>query len=1140
MNFIFVSILFLLTKISILKISLASIDENNEDDEDINKGNLYRREEFNNKSEPEFYKNIARINEFRHVNSEWSVAHKCRISSSFHTNEQCINTNQFCFSAQLNYNFIEQNYKFGNFPKQLEFLRHFPRCWLRLAPLICLGHYRPCEVSSKNIANQLYVLMEQFSMTSCTNMLNHCGFAMEHLLTHSPGYLNCDAFFEGNKSGNNSDKIIYKKDCKINYTKVHPELASLATDSYQCLWPLINPGRLSLINDGFTNSSLNKIQVEPVIDGCYLPCRSPLFNFENLHNYNFVVAILHFCIVVFILLSISFIVAKNSQKHFCRRQKHQLNNYLPNTFRFSIFSILFFIAINSLIMAISILPQNEGEGIIGDLAICLNLNGILIRRSSENLLNDGGNGVVCALQAFILNFSSLFINSSFILFLIKLLLPSKLLKLIYFVLPKFNSLLFPISIFLFSFICALFDLYYNKIFIDPVNGLCNYFLHNQIFSRLIFAYLIIALCLFGLIYYINWIKYSQKKEKLMSRANIKKNKNCDFELKQKMLEMSKSEKSCKVSNESHQINIEQHEEERFSQFSSSSKIYLQITKNLQNIFNFYLNKIFILLIILLTFRIYAGNNLISQEEERQLILRSINCSINRSLAEGTSLNWINMTHYKTIEKAETNPEIRRRLLGEKTSAPYCQLLPQKLVWYWIFSILIFIWHFGIIIVLLTIEQNSELILKENESKMVEIDEDNVELQQLNNNIPCNIENKNDKINADDLQHAIENEHHYDRISSTPASTLSNPNNNLVSTTNSQQLQQQQQSPPLPPLTSPPQINPINDLLSSSDALTALYYHYYFSQYSLPPQFVLPQQLGGNGNCCKFHQENLRDTQQNSDQTPYTSNNSAVVQKWMKNGCCSSNTPQQKEAKDKRKRAGSDPGTTRSLENQQINNSSDRNNNKNRRHRVLHIRGAPKELQKEWRKRRELREGGKNSKNYSSIGGEGEISKNPPQLSTTKNELNNISQNPLQNSCTTSSQQHHQHQCFCKLILLPQPSFPPLQQLIQQQQNFCLLNCCQQQQPMILPLIPSCWNNSGANFDLQATPTINQQQRQRNQEEEHQERSTSSSSETTEVEPSSSINNDEGEETNSNDFDSDSPDSFEEKRWEELTKKQSSH
>ncbi|CAK5070499.1 unnamed protein product [Meloidogyne enterolobii] len=575
----------------------------------------------------------------------------------------------------------------------------------------------------------------------------------------------------------------------------------------------------------------------------------------------------------------------------------------------------------------------------------------------------------------------------------------------------------------------------------------------------------------------------------MSRANIKKNKNCDFELKQKMLEMSKSEKPCKNFKESHQINIEQHEEERFSQFSSSSKIYLQITKNLQNIFNFYLNKIFILLIILLTFRIYAGNNLISQEEERQLILRSINCSINRSLAEGTSLNWINMTHYKTIEEAETNPEMRKRLLGERISAPYCQLLPQKLVWYWIFSILIFIWHFGIIIVLLTIEQNSELILKENESKMVEIDEDNVELQQLTNNIPCNIEDKNDNNNANDHQHAIENEHHYDRISSTPASTLSNPNNNLVSTTNSQQqLQQQQSPPPLPPLTSPPQINPLNDLLSSSDALTALYYHYYFSQYSLPPQFVMPQQLGENGNCCKFHQENLRDTQQNSDQTPYTSNNSAIVQKWMKNGCCSSNTPQQKEAKDKRKRAGSDPGTTRQnpcLENQQINNSSDRNNNKNRRHRVLHIRGAPKELQKEWRKRRELREGGKNSKNCSSIGGEGESTlfeeveklrkdrygqflppKSPKQFTTTKNELNNnTSQNPLQNSCTTSSQQQHQHhQCFCKLIVLPQPQLS-LQQLIQQQQNFCLLNCCQQQ-PMIFPLLPSCWNNNGANFDLQ--------------------------------------------------------------------------
>uniref|UniRef100_A0A1I8BI22 Recep_L_domain domain-containing protein n=1 Tax=Meloidogyne hapla TaxID=6305 RepID=A0A1I8BI22_MELHA len=213
MNIFFVSILFLLTRNS--KFSLASMVE----DEDINKGNQYRREEFNNKTEPEF---------------------------------------------------------------------------------------------NKNVANQLYVLLEQFSMKSCTNMLDHCSFAMEHLLAHFPGYLNCDSFYEGNKPGNNSDNVIYKKDCKINYTKVHPELASLATDSYQCLWPLINPGRLSLINDGFTNSSLNNIQLEPVIDGCYLPCRSPLFDFGDLYNYNFVVAILHFCIVLVVLLAISFIVAKVS------------------------------------------------------------------------------------------------------------------------------------------------------------------------------------------------------------------------------------------------------------------------------------------------------------------------------------------------------------------------------------------------------------------------------------------------------------------------------------------------------------------------------------------------------------------------------------------------------------------------------------------------------------------------------------------------------------------------------------------------------------------------------------------------------------------------------------------------------------
>ncbi|KAL7069572.1 hypothetical protein ACQ4LE_011035, partial [Meloidogyne hapla] len=975
------------------------------EDEDINKGNQYRREEFNNKTEPEFNKNVARINEFRHINSEWSVAHKCRVSSSFYTNEQCFNKNQFCFSAQLNYNFIEQNYKFGNFSKQLEFLRHFPRCWLRLAPLICLGHFRPCEVSSKNVANQLYVLLEQFSMKSCTNMLDHCSFAMEHLLAHFPGYLNCDSFYEGNKPGNNSDNVIYKKDCKINYTKVHPELASLATDSYQCLWPLINPGRLSLINDGFTNSSLNNIQLEPVIDGCYLPCRSPLFDFGDLYNYNFVVAILHFCIVLVVLLAISFIVAKNSQNHFChqKQQINKINYFLPNSLRFSIFSILFFIAINSLIMAISSFPEEKGERIIGELAICLNINGILIRSySSNNGINEGGTGMICTFQAFLLNFSSLFINSSFLLFFIKLFLPSKILNLIYFILPKWNSILLPILIFLYSFICALFDLYYNKIFIDPVNGFCNHFLYNNLFTRYIFAYLIIGFCLFGCVYYINWIKYSQKKEK--SKANIKNN--YDFELKQKIL-LNKSEKPFKKFKKSQEIINEQ--EEALSQISQSkisqhiSKINLSkmpyFASVLQNVYYFYLNKIFVLLIILIIFRIFAGRMLINQDEERELILRSINCSINRSLAEGSSLNWINLSHYKKVEGAETNPEIRKRLLGEKTSAPYCQINTQNLAWYWIFSLLIFICHLVIIIVLMAIEHNSELTLKENDFKMVEGDEDvklNVELQQFDNNNSCSIENNRrrqlldeQKImpNNNTIEHQhIENEHHYDRISSTPASTFLNPNNinNFISSHQHQ-----------PPLISPPQLpqqqinqqnnnlfNQLNDLYSSDAAtLTALYYHYYCSQYSLPPQFLLPQQLFNNENGC-IHQENLRENQQqnqqqNSEQIPLNSRNSQV-QNWMQN-TSSSNIPHQKEAVDKRKRAGSDPGTTKQnspLEKEKLlKHISDRSNNKNRRHRLLHIRGAPKELQKEWRKRRERENQNnnnneeKNKNNYCSSVGE---------------------------------------------------------------------------------------------------------------------------------------------------------------------------
>ena len=55
-----------------------------------------------------------------------------------------------------------------------------------------------------------------------------------------------------------------------------------------------------------------------------------------------------------------------------------------------------------------------------------------------------------------------------------------------------------------------------------------------------------------------------------------------------------------------------------------SKIpYFATTNILQNLYNYYLNKFFILWIFLLLFRIFTGRMLIDQEKENDLILKSI-------------------------------------------------------------------------------------------------------------------------------------------------------------------------------------------------------------------------------------------------------------------------------------------------------------------------------------------------------------------------------------------------------------------------------------------------------------------------------------------------------------------------------------
>ncbi|KAI1703759.1 protein smoothened [Ditylenchus destructor] len=213
--------------------------------------------------------------------THWEHNDQCRVILPQHEKSTCRAANKFCFGTAVKYSFTASR-SMPALPKQFEILSRFPRCWSQLGPMLCANYYRPCQLKVLNFnerakdmaraeVNETLVspipfeLWEVFPTTFCTHAKQECGFLVKMDLW--PDFLNCEDTIESMKllkPMNDTTEVLkpYNKECKVNYRE-----APIKAKMHQCMWPLVNKSSINFI-----------VNAQPLIDDCYLPCRSHLYS----------------------------------------------------------------------------------------------------------------------------------------------------------------------------------------------------------------------------------------------------------------------------------------------------------------------------------------------------------------------------------------------------------------------------------------------------------------------------------------------------------------------------------------------------------------------------------------------------------------------------------------------------------------------------------------------------------------------------------------------------------------------------------------------------------------------------------------------------------------------------------------------
>uniref|UniRef100_A0A1I7SE03 G_PROTEIN_RECEP_F2_4 domain-containing protein n=2 Tax=Bursaphelenchus xylophilus TaxID=6326 RepID=A0A1I7SE03_BURXY len=211
-----------------------------------------------------------------------SWAHKCADKSFICTYDcnvvtnatgDCVRPNATtCFNLMVDYNYTLWK---SPFPHHLAGLQKFPTCWQVLEPLICGIWYRPCAAmrtfNLRRGTPKMSQYFKAYSMDYCYKVRSKCQ-KFVHLL---PPELDCDEFAHPREE-KRPDRTLYNPECELK-----PAFnLTLANSAPQCFHPLS-------LSTGING-------VSPLVDQCYLPCRTDYFGHINAF-YHFVVV---FCTTI--------------------------------------------------------------------------------------------------------------------------------------------------------------------------------------------------------------------------------------------------------------------------------------------------------------------------------------------------------------------------------------------------------------------------------------------------------------------------------------------------------------------------------------------------------------------------------------------------------------------------------------------------------------------------------------------------------------------------------------------------------------------------------------------------------------------------------------------------------------------------